>query len=134
MLAVGLKHTATLPMSEQLLVPHLPSDFTGFTDMPPVLATGYMVVFMEWACVQALKPYMQEGQRTVGTDIDVSHCAATPIGHTLRANVELVAMDGRKLLFEVECFDDHELIGEGMHERCIVDVEKFLSKVQKKRG
>lgn len=131
-LVTGLKHTATIPVTHQLLVPQLPADFSGFDDMPPVLATGYLVVFVEWACIQFLKPHLEPGQRSVGTYIDISHAAATPVGHAIRAEIELIEIDGRKLRFAAKCYDESDLIGEGFHERFIIDQAKFLSKLQSK--
>lgn len=130
MLHVGATYTATLPVSHRLLVPNLPDDFSGFADMPPVFATGYLVVFVEWACVQMLAGHLEVGQRTVGTHIDISHCAATPVGHHVRAEIELIEQDGRKLRFAAKCFDESDLIGEGFHERFIIDHERFMGKLQ----
>jgi fluoroacetyl-CoA thioesterase len=92
-----------------------------------------MVGFVEATCIEALRPYLLDGEHTVGTLIEMSHVAATPIGMHVRAEVELLAVEGRKLSFRVKCFDDRELIGEGSHERAIVRTASFLDRVETKR-
>ncbi|WP_206522109.1 MULTISPECIES: thioesterase family protein [unclassified Mesorhizobium] len=108
--------------------------FASFADMPPVFATAFMVGFIEWACVEALRPFLSSHERTVGTHVDVSHVAATPVGMTVTADVELVAVQGRKLRFKVSCSDENGLIGEGFHERAVVDYDKFMARVLAKSG
>jgi fluoroacetyl-CoA thioesterase len=83
--------------------------------MPPVFATANMIAFIEWTCVAALAPHLAPHQRTVGTRIEISHSAATPIGMDVTADVELVEIDGRRLRFKVGCRDEAEPIGEGFH-------------------
>ena len=130
---IGLRHSQTIAVEPVLAVPALPKALADFSDMPPVLATAYMVGFVEATCVAALKPYLSEGQRTVGTRVDMSHTAATPIGLAVTADVELVEVDGRRLKFRVICRDDAEVIGEGFHERYIVDFERFMTRVEGKK-
>lgn len=130
-LPAGLRHSATIEVTPELTVPSLPA--MGLVDMPPVFATAYMVAFIETTCIAALKPHLQPGQHSVGTHIDVSHLAATPIGMRVTAEVELIAAEGRKLRFKVRCRDDKDLIGEGFHERAIIDVAKFIARVAAKR-
>ena len=125
----GLRHVQTLRVDQSLAVPAMTAPFAGFADMPPVLATAYMVAFIEWACIEALRPFLKPDQRTVGTHVDVSHVAATPVGMTVTAQVELVAVEGRKLRFKVACHDEGGLIGEGFHERAIIDFDKFMARV-----
>lgn len=91
-----------------------------------------MVAFVEWTCIEALRPYLDEGERTVGTHVDMSHLAATPVGMKVVATVELVAVEGRKLRFKVECRDEEDVIGAGFHERAIIDVARFMNKMSKK--
>jgi fluoroacetyl-CoA thioesterase len=131
---VGLRHSQTIAIDAVLTVPELPKALADFRDMPPVLATAYMVGFVEATCVAALKPYLASGQRTVGTRIDMSHSAATPIGMTVTAEVELVEVDGRRLKFRVTCRDDAEVIGKGFHERFIIDFGRFMARVEAKRA
>ncbi len=129
---VGLVKHLPLRIDERLTVPALATALTGFSDMPPVFATAFMVAFMEWACIEALADHLGPEQKTVGTHIDVSHVAATPIGMTVTAEVELVAVSGRALRFHVRCRDDAGLIGEGFHERAVIDRVKFMSRLAAK--
>ncbi|HWT96102.1 MAG TPA: thioesterase family protein [Terriglobales bacterium] len=128
----GLRHTQTIRVTDSLTVPAVSSAFTSFADMPPVFATAYLVGFVEWACIEALKPYLTPQQKTVGIHVDLSHSAATPVGMTVTAEVELVAVDRNRLTFNVLCRDEVEVICEGRHERFVVDAAKFLEKVAAK--
>jgi len=98
----------------------------------PVFATPAMVGLLETAAVHALAGHLAAGETTVGTWLEVSHLAATPIGEQVRAEAELVAVDGRKLTFALKAFDEHELIGEGRHHRMIVSEARFLARVRAK--
>ena len=128
----GLRHVQTLRVSEVLTVPAMAPSFGSFAGMPPVFATAYMVAFIEFACVELLKRYLDEGEGSVGTHLDVSHIAATPIGMEVTAEVELVAVEGRKLRFAVTCRDEADEIGKGFHERFIIDRVKFMGRVTAK--
>ena len=130
----GLKGSSTIGVAEDLTVPSVASAHFGFSDMPPVFATAFLVAFVEWACIQVLKPYLSAGQRTVGVHVDLSHSAATPIGMKVTAEVELVERSDRKLRFKVLVRDEAEVISEGHHERYIIDVERFMARVAKKRS
>lgn len=98
-----------------------------------VFATPLLVALMEQAAIDAIGPYLAPGQGSVGTRVEVSHLAATPVGMTVRATATLVELAGKKLTFAVEAFDDREKVGEGRHERFIIDTAKFLSKVATKK-
>lgn len=100
----------------------------------PVFGTPALVGLMEQAAINIISSYIPDGQTTVGTRIDVKHLAATPIGMTVRAVATLVEVDGRRLLFRVEAFDECEKVGEAVHERYIVDLERFLKKALSKVG
>lgn len=129
-LPLGLKGSLTVTVDESLTVPRIPG--FDFMDMPPVFATAYMVALVEAACIEALKPHLKPHQRTVGIDVDLSHSAATPVGMKATAEVELVEVHDRKLLFKVICRDEADVIGEGYHERAIIDAERFNAKVAAK--
>jgi fluoroacetyl-CoA thioesterase len=101
-------------------------------DMPPVFATANMIAFVEWTCVAALTPYLAPDQRTVGTRVEMTHTAATPIGMNVTAEIELVEIDGRRLRFRVSCRDEVEPIGEGFHERMVVDHARFMQRLARK--
>jgi fluoroacetyl-CoA thioesterase len=98
----------------------------------PVFSTPALVGLMESAAVAALTGHLASGQTTVGARIDVRHLAATPVGMQVRARAELMAVEGRKLVFKVQALDAVELIGEADHERFVVDEARFLSRVQAK--
>ena len=87
---------------------------------------------MERAAVNALKPYLATGQQSVGTMVNVRHLAATPVGATVTAKAELIAVDGRRLTFKVTAHDGTDLIGEGTHERALIDLARFEAKVKAK--
>jgi fluoroacetyl-CoA thioesterase len=130
----GTEHMQTLHVDESLTVPAVSEHFTGFRDMPPVFATAFMVGFIEWACIEAIRPYLEPGEHTVGTHVNVSHSAATPTGMNVTAFVELTAAEGRKLSFCVTCRDDAGVIGEGTHQRVVINPEKFMQRVSTKRS
>lgn len=98
----------------------------------PVFATPWMIALMEGAAVQAVQPALAEGEGTVGTRLDVSHDAATPIGMRVWAEAELTAVEGRKLTFAVTAFDEAGKIGGGVHERFVIKTDKFLARAQAK--
>jgi fluoroacetyl-CoA thioesterase len=127
---VGLKHSQSLEVGPDLTVPAVSRHLAHFQDMPAVFATAFMVAFIEDTCVAALKPHFAPGQKSVGTRVDVSHLAATPVGRTVTCAVELVEVEGRKLKFKVACRDDKGPIGEGFHERALIDVAKFLARLE----
>ena len=128
----GLRFEASQVVAAHQLVPNVAPDWPGFVGMPPVFATAMMIGFIEQTCIQALTPYLDAGQATVGTHVDVSHVAATPQGMRVSAQVELVAIEGRTLLFKVRCEDEGGLIGEGLHRRAIIDSARFLQKLSTK--
>ncbi len=99
----------------------------------PVFSTPAMIALMEEAAVNCTGRYLEEGVSTVGTALNVRHLAATPVGLGVRARAELTEVSGRRLTFRVEAFDDREMIGEGTHERFVIQSDKFMTKVQAKR-
>lgn len=98
-----------------------------------VFATPLLVALMEQAAINAIKPYLTADEGSVGTRVEVSHLAATPVGMTVRAIAKLTEIAGKKLTFAVEAFDDKEKVGEGRHERYIIDTAKFLARVVAKK-
>ncbi|WP_371372502.1 thioesterase family protein [Sporomusa aerivorans] len=99
-----------------------------------VYATPAMIGLMEGTCLSAVDPHLPAGMATVGTDLKVKHLAATPVGMQVRATAELTGITGKKLTFAVKAFDDKELIGEGTHERYIIDLSKFLQRTEAKKS
>ena len=109
---------------------HLASTYgSGSID---VLATPAMIALMEGAAARAVQPSLPAGQITVGTRVDVRHLAATPLGVEVRVRAELLEIDGRRLVFRVEAFDPQDKIGEGTHERTIVDPARLLARARTK--
>lgn len=98
----------------------------------PVFATPMMVALMEDAAAKSVQPYLNEGQTTVGTLVNVRHISATPEGMEVRAESELLEAEGRKLVFSVRAYDGAGLIGEGTHERFIIDAARFTEKTKAK--
>jgi fluoroacetyl-CoA thioesterase len=128
----GITHSLPLQVSERLLVTAFSRDFPAFADLPPVFATAFMVGFIEWACIEALQPWLPDGETTVGTHVYLSHVAPTPKGMKLTAHIELIEVKGPTLRFRVDCFDVCGLIGSGFHERTVVDSARFMAKVAEK--
>ena len=125
----GLKHRATIRVGEALAVPAQGRALGFAQEMPPVFATANMIALVEWTCVAALAPYLAPGQKSVGTRVEISHLAATPIGMQVTAEIELVEIDGCRLRFAARCRDEAELIGEGFHERMLVDDQRFMARL-----
>ncbi len=98
-----------------------------------VFATPMLVALMEQAAIDAIRPYLAAGQGSVGTRVEISHLAATPVGMTVKATATLMEVAGKKLTFTVEAYDDREKVGEGRHERYIIETAKFLSKIATKK-
>ena len=130
----GLRHSATLRVTDELAVPASGRLLGATAEMPPVFATAQMIAFVEWTCVAALAPYLAPHQRTVGTRVEMTHSAATPIGMQVTAEVELVEIDGRRLRFKVLCRDEAEPIGEGFHERMIIEHDRFMARLARKQA
>ncbi len=129
---VRYEHKFVVPVSKT--VPALYPESAEFVAMPEVFATGFLVGFLEWACIKAINPHLDwPSEQTVGTHIDISHEAATPPGLEVTATVELIAVAGRKLVFAVEARDEVDLISKGKHERFIINKAKFDAKMSEKR-
>jgi fluoroacetyl-CoA thioesterase len=134
-LKTGIESEFTFRIPESKTVPALYPESAEFQEMPAVFATGYMVGFLEWACIKAINPHLNWPQeQTAGTHIDVSHIAATPVGFDVTAKVKLVEVEGRKLVFEVEAHDGVDLISKGRHNRFVINKDKFDSKMKEKKN
>ena len=129
---IRYEHRFVVPTSKT--VPALYPEAAEFQAMPEVFATGFLVGFLEWACLKAIEPHLDwPREQTVGTHIDVSHAAATPPGMQVVADVELLAVVGKKLVFAVRAHDGVDLISEGRHERHVIDKERFDARVRAKQ-
>lgn len=131
-LTAGISYTHTFLVPPEKTVPRLYPEAALFREMPEVFATGYLVGFIEWACMEALAPYLEEGERTVGTMINVTHSAATPPGMQVTAQVRLIEVTGKRTLWEVEVHDEVDLISKGTHERFTVKLDQFKERLEKK--
>jgi fluoroacetyl-CoA thioesterase len=107
---------------------------SGGESLPPVLSTPRLIGRLEQTAHQAILPHLSEGQTTVGTLVNVRHLAATPVGMAVRFRVELLEVDGRRLRFKVEAWDEVEKIAEGEHERFVIDRSRFGERLEKKRS
>lgn len=97
-----------------------------------VYSTPAMIALLECAARNAVDLHLPKGYTTVGIKVDVKHLAATPIGSRIKASAELIEVDGKRLVFKVEAFDEVEKIGEGIHERFVIDMDKFMGRLDKK--
>ncbi len=128
---IRYEHKFVVPLSRT--VPALYPESSEFQAMPEVFATGYLVGLLEWSCIKAINPHIDWPQeQTLGTRIDVSHEAATPPGLEITASVELIKVEGRKLVFLVEAHDGVDLISTGEHERFIINKEVFDARMTEK--
>jgi fluoroacetyl-CoA thioesterase len=126
----GLTYQFRFTVPEEKTVPHLYPESALFQEMPRVLATGYLVGLLEWACIEAIRPHLDwPREQSLGTHVDFSHLAATPPGRTITVDVRLDQVEGRKLCFTLSAHDGVNLISEGKHERHVIDVERFNARV-----
>lgn len=102
--------------------------------MLPVYATPAMIALMENTAASSVQEQLEEGQGTVGTLINVKHVSATPVGMEVTCETKLVEVDRKRLVFEVKAYDTAGIIGEGTHERFIIDNEKFMGKAEGKKA
>ncbi|MBR6507341.1 MAG: thioesterase family protein [Clostridia bacterium] len=123
MLKSGLKNSVAITVTEELSAKNMGS---GSLD---VLATPALIAGMENVCMNCVQPFLEEGSTTVGTKVNVSHLAATPLGDTVTYSCELIEIDRRRLVFTVQAFDSKGKTGECTHERFIVDIGRFMSKL-----
>ncbi|HTY98462.1 MAG TPA: thioesterase family protein [Rhodocyclaceae bacterium] len=131
----GLEHELRFTVTEGKTVPALYPESPSFQDMPEVLATGYLVGLLEWACLELVKPYLDwPREQTVGTRVDFSHTAATPPGFTVTVKARLEEVDGRRLVFSVSAHDGVDAISSGRHERFVIDAAKFRARVAEKKA
>ena len=133
MLKIGIKYEHKFIVPKSKTVPALYPESQEFLAMPEVFATGFLVGLLEWSCILAIKPCLDwPNEQTVGTHINVSHEAATPAGLEVTVKVELIAIEGRKLTFNVEADDGIDLISKGIHERYVINKQKFDEKIKLK--
>lgn len=125
---IGIKNTLEITVTGNLIAAAVGSGTLN------VYATPAMIALIEETAWKSVAPYLEEGQSTVGTRLDVSHVAPTPLGMTVRCETELTEVDGRRLVFAVNVYDEAGLIGKGTHERFIIMSEKFQAKADSKKS
>ncbi len=126
-IAPGTRGEFTLLVTSEVAI-----DFLGL-DAGRVLSTPHMIGFMERTCRDTVLPLLDPGHDTVGTEVHVRHLAAAPIGSVVRFTAEIIAVDGRRVRFRVEARNEEEVIGDGTHERTIINVAKFAARMAQKQ-
>src|ERR1700761_6890331 len=124
---LGTKGTFTLHVRPE----HLANQFKDAM-LPQVLATPVMIMAMENAALNAIKPYLDAGESAVGTEIDIRHLAATPAGHNVHAEAEVTEIAGRRIVFNVKASDEMEMIGSGTHQRTVINLQSFNERLAAK--
>ncbi len=124
---IGTTGTASL----RVLPEHLANRFKD-SILPQTFATPVMILVMENAALNALKPFLEPGESAVGTAVDVRHLAATPVGRTVRATAEVVAVEGKRIAFKVSANDGTDEIGNGTHQRIVINLASFNERLAKK--
>ena len=119
----GLRH------NEQLVVEHKDTAAVYGSGALEVFATPAMIALMEKTCLMGVCDKIGEDNTTVGIAVNIKHLKASPVGATIRCEAELTEVDRRRLVFKVQCFEGEALVGEGVHERFVVDSEKFMAKL-----
>ena len=129
----GLTVDFTFKVPENKTVPFLYPEFGEGLVMPKVLATGFLLGLFEFSCIKALNPHLDwPNEQSVGIGMNMTHTAATPEGMTITVKGKLDKIEGRKLTFSLEAFDDVEKISEATHERFVINAEKFNAALAKK--
>ena len=127
-LKTGLRRRFAYKVPASKTVPHTYPEAPEIASMPDVFATGYMIALMEWTSMKLLAPHLDAGEGSV----DVSHIAATPVGMTVTVDVECVEIVGPRIAFTVKAHDGVDVIGEGRHQRFVVDWDKFKARLATK--
>ena len=115
--------------SETLVVEHKDTAAVYGSGSLEVFATPAMIALMEKTCPEGVNAKIGEGNTTVGIAVNIKHLKASPVGAVIRCDAKLIEVDRKRLVFEVKCYDGDALIGEGIHERFVVDSEKFMGKL-----
>ena len=124
MLSIGIKHTTQLSVSSEHTAKTIQS---GGLE---VLATPALIGLMEKCAWQSVFPFMENGCDTVGTEITMKHLAPTPIGGLVKCESELIEINGRELIFKITAYDNNNKIGEAIHKRFIIQIDRFISKAK----
>jgi len=125
---IGTEHHRPL-----LVTPEVAIDFLN-SEEARVLSTPHMIAHMEWTARDAILPYLEEGEDSVGTVVNIRHLGATPVGLAVEFTARVTEVDRRRVVFHVEARDEKELVGEGTHERFVISVPKFVAALAMKRA
>ncbi|MEW6387667.1 MAG: thioesterase family protein [Thermodesulfobacteriota bacterium] len=125
---VGMSHEKVLKTGPEHSARHF------FHDLPDVFGTPFLGGLFEGVSAELMAPHLGPGEQSVGISMNLKHMAPTPLGMEVRAKTEVVQVEGRKLTFKVEAFDEKEKIGEAVHERFIINAEKFNQRVEAKKS
>src|ERR1035437_4615492 len=132
-LAQGATYSLLKVVDETMTVPYRRGEYPLFADMPKVLATAALVTFIEAACAETLAPHLEDDEVSLGTVIDVTHSAPTPVGATIRAEVEVVKVEPRSVSFSVTVLDDEDVISVGTHTRAVISRHRFDDRSEERR-
>ena len=122
----GMTAEASFRVEERHTAPHVGSGSVR------VLATPSLIAFMEIVAHKSLEQHLPEGKTSVGISIEMRHLAATPVGETVRVACEILEVDGRKITISTQAWDEHEKVADGEHQRVIIDIERFMQRVEAK--
>jgi fluoroacetyl-CoA thioesterase len=131
---LGLRHERTVLVAQRHTVPAFYRNLIPLPELPSVLATAWLVALVEGTCAEALRPYLSPGESSVGVAVAISHVAPTPAGLSVTARIVLTKIDGRRLTFSADCFDNVEYVGSALHERMLIDVGRFDGRLRSKRS
>ena len=134
-LKIGDQFTFCYTVAANKTVPNLYPESAEFRAMPEVFATGFMVGLLEWCCIEALRPHLEDGEGSLGTYICTTHSAPTPPGMKVTVTVTCTDIkNGNNIFWDVEAYDELELIAKGNHGRHIINLDRFSQRVAKKAG
>lgn len=131
-LTAGLTHRFTYRVPPTKTVRHIYTEAPEFQQFPEVLATGFFVALLEWTCTQALAPYLDAGEGSLGVHVDVAHSAATPPGFDVTVTATFVGAEGKRLTWDVVAHDGVDEIGRGRHVRAVIDRAHFERRLAQK--
>lgn len=123
---VGTSNEVTFVVEPQHTI-----EFAG-DGMPPVLSTPNLIQILERTARQSLLPFLEEGERSVGVEVEIRHLAPVPIGKRVTASTRVIRADGREISFHIEARDEQEVVARGAHKRAVIRVEKFAARVKQK--
>jgi fluoroacetyl-CoA thioesterase len=126
----GLQARLSYTVPEERTVPYLLPESRYFVTLPAVLATGYLVGIVEWACMSALNGHLDDGEQTLGIHVDLSHEAPTPAGSPLIIDARLDAVEGKRLTFSVHAFDEAATVCRGTHRRALIQTDQFAQRMK----